>query len=81
MVNRFDLLQDEKSAECGKTTDVNTSCSVVSFNKSVLNNKHKGIRIGTWNFQCLCNDRKALEINKLLSKNHIDIVGGKKAGK
>ena len=51
LVNRFDLLQHEKSGECDKTIDVHINCNVVSCNKSVVNNKHRGIRIGTWNFR------------------------------
>ena len=32
-------------------------------------------RVGTWNFQALCSDSKALEIGEILTKNHIDIIG------
>ena len=42
----------------------------------MLNNKHRGIRIGTWNFHGLRNNRKALEMGEDLAKNHTDILGG-----
>ena len=44
-----------------------------------MNIKQRGLRIGTWNFQGLCSDRKALEIGEVLSKNRIDIVGGQES--
>ena len=38
-----------------------------------------GLRIGTWNFQGLCNDRKALEIGDVLRKIHVDIIGSQES--
>ena len=38
--------------------------------------KHRGLRFGTWNFQGLCSDRKALEIGEVLSKNKSDSIVG-----
>ena len=43
--------------------------------KPVAKLKHRGLRIGTWNFQGLCIHRKALERGEFLSKNHMDIGG------
>ena len=33
----------------------------------------------TWNFQGSWSDRKGLEIDEVLCKNHIDIVGGQES--
>ena len=37
------------------------------------------LRIGSWNFQGLRSDRKALEIDQVLFKNHIAIVGSQES--
>ena len=55
---------------------VSPACDVAQGNNNVLTIKQKGLRIGTWNFQGFCSEWKALEIGKVLSKNHIDIIGG-----
>ena len=58
---------------------VNPACDVALENNKVLNIKQRGLRIGTWNFQGFCSDRKALQIGEVLSKNHIDILGGQES--
>ena len=50
---------------------------VSEISKPVPKSKHmQRLWIGTWNFQGLCSERKALERGEVLSKNHIDIIGG-----
>ena len=80
--NRYSLLQHESSIEHGRARErLNTGpiCEVSESKKSVTQMKRRGLRIGTWNFQGLCSDRKALEIGEVLSKNHIDIIGGQES--
>ena len=82
--NRYSLLQDEDSLEHGRATErlgKSPIGEVSQISKSVPKIKHWDLRIGTWNFQGLCTDRKALEIGKVLSKNHIDIIGGQESWK
>ena len=52
---------------------------VQSVKNNVLKIKQRGLRIDTWNFQHLCNDRKAIEIGEVLSKNHTDIASGQES--
>ena len=76
--NRYSVLQHESSIEHRRALEkLGTSpiCEVSQSNKSVPKIKHRGLRIGTWNFQRLCSGRKALEIGEALSKNHVDITG------
>ena len=40
-------------------------CDVSQTSESVTKIKHRGLRIGTWNFQGVCNDRKALKIGEV----------------
>ena len=80
--NRYSVLQDEDSSEYVRAPDrlgKSPICEVSQISKSVPKIKHRGLRIGTWNFQGLCSDRKALEIGEVLSKNHIDIIGGQES--
>ena len=80
--NRYSVLQDEDSFEHGRALErlgKSPICDVSQASKSVPKIKHRGLRIGTWNFQGLCSDRKALEIGEILSKNHIDIIGGQES--
>ena len=80
LVNRYDILQHESSNVYDKAlASVSPACDVAQGNNKVLSIKQRGLRIGTWNFQGLCSDRKALEIGEVLSKNHIDIVGGQES--
>ena len=79
------MLPHEDSAEHGRTPEtVATSpiCDVGQTRKAIPKIDPRGLRIGTWNFQglCTCSDRKALEIDEVLAKNHIDIIGGQEAG-
>ena len=72
------MLQDEDSLEyvtAPERLGKSPICEVSQMSKSVPKIKQRGLRIGTWNFQVLCSDRKALEIGEVLSKNHIDIIG------
>ena len=78
------MLQDENSLEymyvrAPETLGKSPIWEVSQISKSVPKIKHRGLRIGTWNFQGLCSDRKALEIGEVLSKNHIDIIGGQES--
>ena len=76
LVHRYDRLQHENCYKYDKAlVSVSPICDVAKGNNNVLNIKQQGSRIGTWNFQGLCSHRKALEIGKVLSKIHIDIVG------
>ena len=82
LVNRFDSLKLEDEGEYDKTiktVEIDTKYDVASCNKNAPNSKQRGLRIGTWNFQGLCSDRKALEVGEVLSKNHIDILGGQES--
>ena len=82
LLNRFDLLQhvgSNEHDEVFETTDVNATYSVMSCNKHVANIKQSGLRSGIWNFKRLCNDRKALEVDDILHKNSIDIIGGQES--
>ena len=47
--------------------------------KLVAKIKHMGLRIGAWNFQGLCSDRKAFQIGEVLSTNGMDIIGGQES--
>ena len=68
LVNRYDKLQHESSNEHDKAlVSVSPTCDVTQGNNNVLKIKQRGLRIGTWNFQCLYSDRKALEICEVLS--------------
>ena len=63
LVYRFNLLQHEGNGEHRKafeTLAVNPTHIVVCCNETLLNIKQRGLRIGTWNFQGLRSDRKAL---------------------
>ena len=67
LLNRFDLLQpvgSDEHNEAFETTDVhvNPTYSLMSCNKNVASIKQRGLRIESWNFQGLCNDGKALEV-------------------
>ena len=62
------------------TIDVTPTYSMMPCDKNVANIRQRELRIGTWNFQALCNDGKALELGEILHKNHIDIIGVKKVG-
>ena len=80
--NRYSVLKEENSLEHGRALGRlgnSPICEVSQISKSVPKIKHRGSRIGTWNFQGLCSDRKALEIGEVLSKNHIDIIGGQES--
>ena len=74
------MLQHE-GKECNghfECVSVNPRYELNKVNKRVLGIKQRGLRIVTctWNFQGLCSVRKALEVGEVLSKNHIDIIGG-----
>ena len=80
--NRYSVLQDEDSLQCVRAPEIlgkSPICEVSQISESVTKIKHRGLRIGTWNFQGLCSDRKALEIGEVLSKNHIDVIGGQES--
>ena len=63
LVNRHDMLQHESSNEYDNIlASVSPACDVAHGNYYELNIKQRGLRIGAWNFQGLCSDRKALEI-------------------
>ena len=79
-VNRYDILQHESSDVYDKDlATVSPACEVAEGNNKVLNIKQRGLTIGSQNFQGLCSGRKALEIGEVLSKNHINIVGGQES--
>ena len=82
LVNRFDSLQcgsNNESDDAFESVGVNLTGDVTQGKNKVSKIKQRGLRIGTWNFQGLCNERKALEIGEVLSKNYIDIVGGQES--
>ena len=69
--NRYSVLQEEDSLEYVRAPErlgKSPICEVSQISKFVTKIKHRGLRIGTWNFQGLCSDRKALEIGEVLSK-------------
>ena len=74
--NRYSLLKNEDSFEHDRALKI---CEVSQISKSVPKIEHRGLRTGTWNFQGLCSDKNALEIGEVLSKNHIDIIGGQES--
>ena len=77
LVNRHDMIQHESSNVYDKAlVTVSPTCGVAQGNNNALKIKQRSSRIGTWNFQGLCCDRKALEIGEVVYKNHIDIVTG-----
>ena len=81
-MNRYNVLQHEDSTEHGRARErVGTSsiCYIGQSWKAIPKINHRGLRIGTWNFQGLCSDRKALEIGAVLAKNHIDMIGGQES--
>ena len=62
LVNRHDILQHESSNVYDKAlASASQACDVAQGNNKVLNIKRRGLRIGTWNCQGLCSDRKVLE--------------------
>ena len=76
------LLQHEDSTEHGRAPEIvgtSSICDVGQSRKAIPKLNHSGLRIGTWNFQGLCRDRKALEIGEVLAENHIDIIGGQES--
>ena len=80
--NRYSVLQHDSSIEHGRALerlDPSPICEVSESSKCMTKMKHRGLRIGTWNFQGLCSGRKALEIGEVLAKNRIDIVGGQES--
>ena len=78
IMNCYNVLQHKDSTEHGRAIEsVVTSpiCGVGQSRKPAPKIKHRRVRIGLWNFQGLCSDKKALEISEVLSKNRIDIIG------
>ena len=76
------MLQHEGSIEHGsdlERLDPIPTCEVGQSSNSLPKTNHRGLRIGTWNFQGLCSGRKALEIGEVLYKNHIDNIGGQES--
>ena len=62
-MNRYDALQHDSSNEYDKDlASVSPACDVAQGNNNILNIKQRVLRIGRWNSQGLCSDRKALEI-------------------
>ena len=79
VLNIFDLLQhvgSDEYDEASETIDVNPTYSMMSCNENVANIKQRGLRIGNWKFQGLCNDRKILKVGEILRNNRIHIIGG-----
>ena len=84
LANRFDLLVDEEcsSQKCNNKVDVDLE--VVSSKVKTLGNKmERRLRVATWNFSCLCSERKQKEVGELLVENNniIDIVAGQESWK
>ena len=72
----------EDSAEHDRAPErvgTNPICDVGQRRKAIPKIDHRGLRIGAWNFQGLCSNRKALEKGEVLAKNHIDIIGGQES--
>ena len=81
-LNKFKLLQHvggDEHDEALEIIDVNLAYSMMSCNKNVAQIKQRELNTGTWNFQCLHNDMKALEVGEILHKSYIDIIGGQKS--
>ena len=72
-------LRSDEHDEASETADANPPYSVISGNENVVNIKQRRSRIGTRNFQGLCNDRYAFEVGEILHKNCIDIIRGQES--
>ena len=65
LVNRYDILQHE-GKDCDEAFESVSTSPILKLrqgSKCVTRIKMRGLRIGTWNFQGLCSDRKALEVD------------------
>ena len=45
----------------------------------VRNKLERRLRVATWNFSGLCNDRKLKEIGEFLAKHNLDVVAGQES--
>ena len=43
------------------------------------NRQERKLRVGTWNFSGLCNERKQKEVGELLKVSNIDVVAGQES--
>ena len=84
-INRFEPLSKQADSSCRdeRIDSLHVHVNLVEGKVKALggNTREKRLRVATWNFSGLGSERKQKEVEELLAKNNIDVVGSGVLGK